>query len=372
MTTTRKPLATPAKTAQTSVQQPPALARRSARAGATLRQIADQLGIAVSSVSRALAGHPAISSQTRETVIAAAAQAGYRMPSQHRGRVVGTKMVGVVVGALHNSFMTLLLQHLHDALQASGYQVVLLIDPMTDVDRLLAFRPLIEGYLDGLIFATATLDSPVVPELRRRGIPMVMVVRYVDIVGVDIVEIDNVQAGIEAVRHLHELGHRRIGLVMGPANTSTSRDRVAGALQWLQQAGIERDAVRLVWGEYTSEMGYSKAMTLIDEPDAVTGIVAGNDTIALGVLEAARRRGLSVPEQLSVIGFDDMPLAGSPIIGLTSIRQPVESMARTAARRLVERMQPGAAATPALRDVLPIELIRRQTTGPASVDEGGR
>ena len=361
----RKPQQSVQQKAQPKPQQVPrAKPQRVARAGATLREIADQLGIAVSTVSRALAGHPAISSRTREEVMAHAAQAGYRMPSQHRGRVVGTKMVGVVVGALHNSFMTLLLQHLHDSLQVAGYQVVLLIDPMTDADRLLAFRPLIEGYLDGLIFATATLDSPVVPELRRRGIPMVMVVRYVDMVGVDIVEIDNVQAGIEAARHLHELGHRRIGLIMGPANTSTSRDRVEGSMQWLRQAGIGEEDVRLVWGDYTSDMGYSKAMTMIDGPDAVSAIIAGNDTIALGVLEAARRKALNVPEQLSVIGFDDMPLAGSPIIGLTSIRQPVEAMAKTAARRLLDRMKPGAAAAPALRDVLPIELIRRQTTGP--------
>lgn len=296
--------------------------------------------------------------------MAAAARAGYRIPSQGRGRVAGTKMIGVVVGALHNSFMTLLLQHLHNALHVVGYQVVLLIDPMTDAEQVLAFRPLIEGYLDGLIFATATLDSPMVVELRRRNIPMVMVVRYVDIVGVDIVEIDNVQAGIEAARHLHELGHRRIGLIMGPANTSTSRDRVAGAMGWLQQAGIDTQQVRLEWGDYTSDMGYSKAMAMIEGREAVTGIVAGNDTIALGVLEAARRCQLDVPGQLSVIGFDDIPLAGSPIIGLTSIRQPVEAMARTAVRRLLDRIKPGTAAMPASRDVLPIELIRRQTTGP--------
>jgi LacI family transcriptional regulator len=339
-----------------------------ARSGATLREIATELNIAVSTVSRALSGHQAISSRTREEVMTAAARAGYHIPTQGRGRVVGTKMVGVVVGALHNSFMTLLLQHLHDALQAAGYQVVLLIDPMTDADQLLAFRPLIEGYLDGLIFATATLDSPVVFELRRRGIPIVLVVRYVDIAGIDIVEIDNVQAGIEAARHLYELGHRRIGLIMGPANTSTSRDRVAGAMQWLRQSGLDKQDVRLVWGDYTSDMGYSKAMTMIDGPGAVTGIIAGNDTIALGVLEAARRRGLRVPEQLSVIGFDDIPLAGSPIIGLTSIRQPVEAMARTAARRLIDRLKPGTASAPASRDVLPIELIRRQTTGPCKPD----
>ncbi|GAB3660904.1 LacI family DNA-binding transcriptional regulator [Ramlibacter alkalitolerans] len=331
----------------------------------TLRAIAGHLGLSVSTVSRALSGHPAISARTREAVIAAATQVGYRFPAQGRGRVGGTRMVGVVVGALHNTFMTLLLQHLHDALQGAGYQVVLLIDPMTDPERLLAFRPLIESYLDGLIFATATLDSPIVGEVRRRGIPTVLVVRSVEDVGVDTVEVDNFRAGEEAVRHLLALGHRRLGFIMGPENTSTSRNRVAGALRALQQAGLDPGTAQLVWGEYTAEMGYSKAMALMAVPQPVTAVVAGNDTIALGVLEAARACGRAVPQELSVIGFDDMPLAGSPIVGLTSIRQPVEAMARTAARRLLDRMRPGQAISPASHDVLPIELIRRGTTGPA-------
>ncbi len=340
--------------------------RRNGRGGATLQDIADRLQVAVSTVSRALAGHPAISADRREAVITAAAELGYRVPQQARARVAGTRMVGVVVGALHNRFMTQLLQHLHDALDELGYQVVLLIDPMTQPRKLLAFRPLIEGHLDGLIFATATLDSPVIPELKRRGIPMVLVVRSVNDAMLDTVEIDNIQAGSEAARHLYELGHRHIGLIMGPSNTSTGRDRAEGAFNWLVQAGVDPRDIQTVHCDYTSEMGYSSTLAILDR-QRVTGIIAGNDTIALGVLEAAKRQRIRVPTDLSVIGFDDMPMASSPLVGLTSIRQPVEAMARLVAKRLVARMQEPGLTAPT-RDVLPIELLRRESTAPPPVD----
>jgi LacI family transcriptional regulator len=332
---------------------------------AKLEDIAKKLKVSVSTVSRALSGHPGISAATRASVQEAAAAAGYRIPAQARStRKAATKMVGVVIGALHNRFMTQLLEHLHDALQDAGYQVTLLIDSMRDPAQLLAFRPLIEGYLDGMIFATATLDSPVVAELRRRGVPLVLVVRSVDGVQVDTVEVDNVQAGIEVARHLWALGHRRIGIVAGPQNTSTSRNRVLGILRFFEEQGQRLHDVPVLWGEYTTESGYSNAMKLLSADVPVSAICAGNDTVALGVLEAARRRGVAVPERLSVIGFDDIALAGSPLVSLTTVRQPVREMARTAARRLVERMRPGFVG-PAVREVLPIELIRRDTTGPA-------
>ncbi len=331
---------------------------------ARLQDVSQRAGVSVSTVSRALSGNPAISSSTRDAVQVAAVELGYRLPLQGRKRKkAATKIVGVVIGALHNRFMTVLLEYLHDALHQAGYHVTLIIDSMNDASSLQTLRPLIDGFLDGMIFATATLDSPVVAELQRRGIPLVLVVRSVDGLPVDTVEIDNSYAASEAARHLYELGHRRIGLVMGQSDTSTSRDRAEGAMQWLEQNGILRKDIPLVFGDFTTESGYSSTVSLLAMPNPVSAIIAGNDTIALGVLEAAYRHGFQVPDRLSVIGFDDIPLAGSPLLALTTIRQPVEAMARTAARRLVERMQGFNFSLPR-HDVLPIQLVQRDTTGP--------
>lgn len=330
-----------------------------------MQDLAGLSGVSISTVSRALAGSSAISAQTRNKVQQAAADLGYRMPAQGRSRKkAATGIVGVVVGALHNPFLTSMLQHLHDALLGAGYRITLIIDPMNDSGSLQQLRPMIDGLLDGIIFATATLDSPVVAELKRRGIPLVLVVRSVDDRGVDTVEIDNVHAGMVAARHLYQLGHRRIGLAMGQRNTSTSRDRAQGAMKWLAEQGMKKKDMQLIWGEYTMESGYSSAMSLLGGGTPVTAIIAGNDTIALGVIEAAARSNIAVPDELSIIGFDDMPLSGTQLIALTTIRQPVEAMARTAASRLLDRMGRQIPPAPS-HDILPIHLIQRRTTGPA-------
>lgn len=336
-----------------------------------LQDIAKHMGLAQSTVSRALAGHPAISEDTRAAVQLTASQLGYRFGSgARRPRKSTTRMIGLVVGALHNNFMTLLLEQLHDAFAEYGYHTTVIIDSLNEMEQLPAFRPLIDSYLDGVVFATATLDSRIVPELKRRGIPIVLVVRSVDTALADTVEIDNFHAGVEAARYLIELGHRRIGLALGPKNTSTSRDRAKGVLKFLDDIRLPLSSVSIMWGPYTNEHGYSCAIQLLAVDDPVTAIIAGNDTIALGVLEAACQSGVEVPTQLSVIGFDDTPLSGSPLIGLTTFRQPVEAMARTAARRLLERIR-SRGVTPITRDVLPTQLIKRRSAGPAPTNRPG-
>lgn len=338
-----------------------------------LEDIAHLLECSISTVSRALANSPAISAEMRARVHETAGLLGYRVTAKsRRGIRSRSRTVGVVLDVMQNNpFMTQLLEYLHGALNDAGYQVMLVMDSQIRGGGGSAVQALIDGYLEGMIFGTATLGSRTVLDLHERGMPVVLVVRSIDGDALDTVEIDNVHAGAEAARHVYELGHRDIALVMGPKNTSTSRDRARGALDYLASVGIDREKVKLTWGEYSSESGYSATMALLTRPSGVTAIIAANDSVALGVLEACKRHGVDVPEQMSVVGFDDIPLSGSPLIGLTTIRQPVESMAKLAARRLVDRIQ-GRAPSHSVKDVLPVHLVSRNTTARPSMKGGVR
>ena len=291
-----------------------------AKKGVRLQDIAGSLNLSTSTVSRALSGSHVINEDTREAVQREAISMGYIAPPQGvRRRRSATRTVGVLVSVneLHNRFMTLLLEHIHHDMLEFGYHVMVLIDPMnsaTDATHLSSFRPLIDGYLDGMILGSATTDSVIVRELQRLGVPIVLVVRSVKGMRVDIVEADNAHGGAEIMKHFYEVGHRRIGLVMGPENASTSRDRARGALEYLRGVGLSAEATPVMWNAFTSDAGYSCAVQMLSEPNPVTAIMAGSDSIAMGVLEAARVKGIDVPSQLSVAGFDDVPLSGSRLI----------------------------------------------------------
>jgi LacI family transcriptional regulator len=330
----------------------------------TIRQIADLVGVSQSTVSRALAGHPAISEDTRLRIAEAARTLNYGEPKA-TSRQTATRMIGVVVAALHNQFYVHFLDYLHDELRAHGYHMTLIIDSLLDEEAYLAFEPLVHDFLDGIIITTASVSAPIVSSIKRLNIPTVLAVRSIDGLPFDTVEVDNEIAGQEAARHLFGLGHRRIGFILGPADTSTSRDRFNGAVNFLAERNAMPADDWIHWGAYTHASGYSSLLALITGERQPTAVICGNDTIAIGAMEAARRRGIDVPGQLSIIGFDDIPISGWEMVQLTTVRQPIAEMAALAARRLIEQIRADAPLAPR-HDRLPVSLVRRNTTGNAA------
>ena len=326
----------------------------------TSRDVANAARVHQSTVSRVLNGDQRISSETRDRVEAAASQLGY-VPSRHaqnlRARRSG--VVGVMVHDIDNAFYPLLLSDMHRELTAAGYAVVLIVDPLRRRADMTRMRHLFDDSLDGVLISTATIDSETPKALHARGMPLVLAVRSVPNLAVDIVESDNVAAGREAARHLVALGHTDIAFAMGPKETSTTRDRIRGVLDVLQ---TELPPNRVMHGPYRHETGYAMCRRLMMADSPPTAIIAGNDVMAIGVLDAAWRSGLRTPDDLSVLGFDDIPMASWQAFNLTTVRQDSKAIAEQAARRLIDRIdQPDG---PPHHDIFPVSLTVRATTGP--------
>jgi len=330
----------------------------------TSHDVAAAAGVSQATVSRAMRDDERVTPELRERVRAAAEQLGYvpnglaRNLSRQR-----TDTVGVVVADVANPFYMYLLEGIHSELTVAGYRVLLLIDRLDALSELAAFSGLLDHSLDGVILTTAAIDSGAPAAFEAQGMPVVLTVRSVPGANADTVVADNRSGGRLAARHLLDLGHRRIGLLLGPDSAWTSIEREAGFCAALAEAGIELDEELRLAGTYSHESGYANALELLSLPEPPTAVFCANDVVALGALEAADRRGVRVPEELSIIGFDDIPVAGWSRIQLTTVRQPIPDMGRLAARRLVERIaERDSTPVPARLDVFPTDLIRRKTT----------
>ncbi|MCY3561739.1 MAG: LacI family DNA-binding transcriptional regulator [bacterium] len=303
----------------------------------TSRDVAVAAGVHQSTVSRALRGDPGVADSTRSMIKELAKALGYVPNRSARTlREQGSRVVGVMVDNLDNPFYHLLLAHIHRGVSEAGYSTVLLVDPLhrrADFSRL---ERLLDSSLDGLVVSTAALDSDTPARLVQQGIPIVLAVRSVPGLDVDIVEPDNRAAGREAARHLVELGHESIAVIMGPAVVSTSADRLRGVLE---VAGDAIDPQNIVHGQYSHDSGQSLLQRVMQRESPPSAIIAGNDIIAIGVLDAARRSGIGVPADLSIIGFDDIPMSSWHSFRLTTVHQDVQGMAAQAARCLIERIQ---------------------------------
>ncbi|ADB48565.1 LacI family DNA-binding transcriptional regulator [Conexibacter woesei] len=327
----------------------------------TSRDIAREIGLSQSTVSRALRGDPRVTPATRERVREAAERLRYVPDAAARTLTTGrTQIVGVVVADITNPFYPEIVEVLHGELGQEGYATVLLNEPRAD-DLAGQLRG---RSVDGLIVVSALLDEQFARQLSRLGMPVVLLNRDVDDTAVDCVVSDNVAGGALAADHLLALGHRRIGLVAGPANTSTARDRERGMRQALAQHGVPLDDSLRRSGSFSHHSGHQGCLELLRLPQPPTALVCASDVVAFGALDAAKRLGVAVPERLAVVGYDDVAMAGWEAFSLTTIRQPMAQMARRAVQLLMERLRPGTSGEEPQREVFPPHLVKRETTAP--------
>lgn len=313
-------------------------------------------------MSRALSGDPNVSEVTRQRVIAAATALNYTPDIVARSLITRrTNRIGVVTSNIINPFYPLLVERLDRELGDRGYTMILFKHEESIESELIS--QFVSRSVDGLIFTSAELELPLAPELHAAGVPTVFLNRYIDDERFDRVVSDNVAGGRRAGELLTELGHERIALVSGPPQTSTARDRDQGFLAALAERGMPIAEELRMAGPYAHRTGVEAAARLLAAKDPPSAVFCGNDVIALGVWDAANAAGVRMPEQLSVLGFDDIEITSWASIELTTIRQPLAEMARAATEMLIERLEGEYEGGPRRR-TFPIELIFRRTVGP--------
>jgi LacI family transcriptional regulator len=344
------------------------------KAKVTLRDVASKAGVAESTASRALAGSGQIAEATRQRIEEAALALGYAAPERAPAGAPATQpagrrgVIGVVVAALNNSFYPYLVDRLHNELDDLGFDMVLIIDEITRDRAGRKLRSLLDT-LDGVIVTTASVDSPMVEFLTARRMPTVLAIRSNMRNDVDVVESDNFTAGMEATTHLTSLGHERIGFLMGPETTSTTRGRLNGARAVLRRAGLAFVEDLLFHTAFTHEGGYSGFVQMMRRDAPPTAVFCANDVIAIGALDAARKMGLRVPEDVSIIGVDDIPMASWSMISLTTVRQPIGEIGSMAAKLITELVTSGSNRKPS-QHILPTSLVQRSTTAPPPSEAG--
>jgi alanine racemase len=309
---------------------------------ARLSDIARQAEVSEATVSRVLNDRPGVSADTRQAVLTALDVLGYERPERLRKRSAG--LVGLVVPELENPIFPAFAQVIESTLAQSGYTPVLCTQTPGGVTEDEYVEMLLDRQVSGIVFvaglhADTTADLDRYRRLVARPLPIVLVNGFAPGIDAPFISCDDRLAGETAVAHLVALGHRRIGLISGPERFLSVQRKLAGfRCAMRRHLGLDECAVdELVALTLFGVEGGEVAADRLLQRD-VTGIVCGSDLMALGAVRAARRRGLDVPHDVSVVGFDDSPLIAFTDPPLTTLRQPVSAMAVAAVRALVDEI----------------------------------
>lgn len=344
------------------------------RAGAhvpvTLRDVAAAAGVHPATASRALnpETRALVNGDTAQRVLDSAAALGYRPNPIARGlKTSRSYTVGVVVPDLRNPLFPPIARGIEDRLEPSGY-TSLLANTDNDPEReRLSFEALRARQVDGYITATARREHPLLQELAANGRPLVLVNRAADDDALPSVVPDDRDGMRQAVEHVAALGHRRIAHLAGPFTLSTGVHRYEGFEQGMESVGIELDRGLIAMGtRYAEEEGARLCRELLERGRGFTAVLAGNDLMALGCIDALREAGIDCPGEVSVVGFNDIDWSDRFSPPLTTVRVPHHQLGIEAAGLLLERLADPAA--PARHIVLPADLVVRGSTAAAARD----
>ncbi|MEO3872816.1 LacI family DNA-binding transcriptional regulator [Nonomuraea sp. B12E4] len=332
----------------------------------TLKDVAGEAGVHPATASRALNPETRhlVSAETAQRVHQVADSLGYQPnPIARSLKTARSASIGLVIPDLTNPLFPPIVRGIEDVLGGIGYNAWIVNTDNDPARETAAVESLRSRSVEGFVFATARLHHPFIERLAAAGTPTVLVNRRLAVSDVPSVTGDDAGGVAIAMRHLVELGHRRIVHLAGPQDLSTGVNRLRAFRQALEDHGLEDSPARLKLCSAWAETAGARAVTeLLDDGVEFTAVLAGNDLLALGCYDALAGRGLSCPGDVSVVGFNDMPFVDKLSPALTTVRIPHYELGAEAARLLLERLR--APDRTARSILLPLTLVDRQSTAP--------
>lgn len=330
----------------------------------TVANVAQRAGVSVATAARVLSGKGYASDDTRRAVLEAAKDIGY-VPNQiaRSLRTRRTKLAGLLIGDVENSFYSVIARNVESVAKSAGYHVVLCNsndDPETEKEYL----QLLEGIrVEGLIITPTGRNQRYLRRLLEKETVIVQIDRMVEGVGADAILLDNEDGAKAAVSHLISAGHTRIGILTGPLEVFTAMQRLVGYKRALEDHGIPVRPELIRAGSFLHEHAVEAATELLRSRPAPTAIFAANNVLAEGCFLALSGAALKVPKDVSVVAFDDVPWMTMVSPQLTTVRQPVADMARSAAELLLRRLRDNGPISPST-SLFRSELIVRGSVAP--------
>lgn len=328
----------------------------------TIQEVAEKAGVAPITVSRVVNNSGYVSAKTRAKVEAATTELNYVPNSLARSlRSNRTHILALLLADIANPFWTTIARGVEDVANRQGFSVILCNTDEKEHKQKEYLSVLLSRRVDGFLLAPTAAASASVQMIQQQTVPVVVIDRTLANSNVDTVRGDSYGGAYRLTQHLLALGHQRIAVLTGPAHISTAVERVAGVVQALKDAAQPIDEELFLYGEFAIESGYTMAHKVLSA--GPTAIVATNNFIAIGIGRCLREKQIRIPQDISVVGFDDVPVSWNSTPFLTVAVQPAYELGYCATELLLKRIQ-GTAPDTYQDMVLPVEIIIRQSTGP--------
>ena len=307
----------------------------------TLSDIAGEVGVSIMTVSRALADRPGVAVETKQRIMDVAKRLGYTAAAGNRAAVRSAPTIGILVNNIGSEYISEIIDGISNILEVAAYDSVIYNPNRLRRSPDDYIFEVSQRQMDGMLIAAANILQSIdyLEQVSQQRFPIVLIDQKVSGSSLPYVTASNWQGAYDAMRYLEQLGHRRVGFVAGPLTESPSSERLTGYRDALTQHSIPYDEQLVRYGDFTRQSGYQCGQSLLSLREPPTAIFASNDPMAFGVMKAIQQAGKRIPEDISVIGFDDITSSADAHPPLTTVRQPLREMGRVGAQILLDMLR---------------------------------